>query len=173
MTVALPYHFDTSRVWRMILTGALAIEAVILAGALYGFLVRGDVALVLQLALCGAILAYFIRIFVRSQNGSIGTITADRIVVQPNALYGIRLPGPQGTFPTRGFSSVRVELMSGLPGYGDSLVHGGPHERIWLVGKDGTPDILVARTQREAGKALAKDFGVALALPVEETRQPY
>lgn len=173
MTVALPYHFDTSRVWRMILTGALAIEAVILAGALYGFLVRGDVALVLQLALCGAILGYFIRIFVRSQNGSIGTITADAVVVQPNALYGIRLPGPQGTYPSRGFSSVRVELMSGLPGYGDSLVHGGPHERIWLVGKDGTPDILVARTQREAGKTVAREFGAVLALPVEEKREPY
>jgi hypothetical protein len=62
MTVALPYHFDSSRVWRMILTGALAIEAVILAGALYGFLVRGDVALVLPLVPCGALLAYFIRI---------------------------------------------------------------------------------------------------------------
>ena len=63
--------------------------------------------------------------------------------------------------------------MSGLPGYGDSLVHAGPHERIWLVGKDGRPDILVARTQREAGKALAREFGAVLALPVEETRQPY
>jgi hypothetical protein len=173
MTVALPYHFDTSRVWRMILTGALALEAVILAGVLYGFLVRGDGARVLPLALCGALLAYFIRIFVRYQSGSIGTITADRVVVQPNALYGIRLPGPQGTYPTHGFSSVRVELMSGSPGYGDSLVHGGPHERIWLVGKDGTPDILIARTQREAGKALAKEFGAALALPVEEKREPY
>ena len=171
--VALPYHFDTSRVWRMILTGALAVEGVILVGALYGFLVRGDVALVLQLALCGAILAYFIRIFVRSQNGSIGTITGDRVVVHPNALYGIRLPGPQGTYPTRGFSSVRVELMTGTPGFGDTLVQGGPHERIWLVGKEGTPDILIARTQREAGRALASEFGAALELPVEETRQPY
>jgi hypothetical protein len=173
MTVALPYHFDTSRVWRMILTGAFAVEAVILAGALYGFLVRGDVALVLQLALCGAILAYFIRIFVRFQNGSVGTITADRVVVQPNVLYGIRLRGPHGTYPTRGFSSVRVELMSGATGYGDTLVQGGPHERIWLVGKEGTPDILIARTQREAGRALAKEFGVVLALPVEEKPEPY
>jgi hypothetical protein len=62
MTVALPYHFDSSRVWRMILTGALAIGAVILAGALYGFLVRGDVTLALPLVLCGALLAYFSRI---------------------------------------------------------------------------------------------------------------
>jgi len=52
-------------------------------------------------------------------------------------------------------------------------VQGGPHERIWLVGKNGTPDILIARTQREAGRALAKEFGAVLALPVEEKRKPY
>jgi sugar phosphate permease len=43
-------------------------------------------------------------------------------------------------------------------------VQGGPHERIWLVGKNGTPDILIARTQREAGRALAKEFGATAAL---------
>jgi hypothetical protein len=113
-----------------------------------------------------------VDVFVRFQSGSIGTITEDRVVVQPNALYGIRLPGPQGTYPTRRFSSVRVELMSGAAGYGDTVVQGGPHERIWLVGKNGTPDILIARTQREAGRALAKEFGAVLALPVEEKREP-
>ena len=65
-----------------------------------------------------------VDVFVRFQSGSIGTITEDRVVVQPNALYGIRLPGPQGTYPTRRFSSVRVELMSGAAGYGDTVVQG-------------------------------------------------
>ena len=66
-----------------------------------------------------------------------------------------------------------MELMSGAAGYGDTVVQGGPHERIWLVGKNGTPDILIARTQREGGRALAKEFGAVLALPVEEKREPY
>jgi hypothetical protein len=42
-------------------------------------------------------------------------------------LYGIRLPGPQGTYPTRRFSPVRVELMSRAAGYGDIVVQGGDH----------------------------------------------
>ena len=34
MPVALPYRFDTSRVWRMILTGAFGAAAVVLVGVL-------------------------------------------------------------------------------------------------------------------------------------------
>ena len=168
VAVLLPYRFDTSRVWRTILNGAFVLAAVILAGLLYRLLASRDAVAVLQLALIGAIIAYFIRLFVRYQSGSIGTITADRVVIQPNTLHGIRLPGPHGEYAISRFSSVRVELMSGA-----TLVQGGAHERIWLVGKDGAPDILIARTQREAGRALAKEFGTVLALPVEETREPY
>ena len=75
MAVALPYRFDTSHVWRMILTGAFAVAAVVLLGVVYGLLVRRDAMLVLQLALTGIVLAYFIRVFVRFQSGSIGTLT--------------------------------------------------------------------------------------------------
>jgi hypothetical protein len=92
-------------------------------------------------------------LFVRFQSGSVGTITTDRVVIQPNALYGIRLPGPRGEYAISRSSAVRVELMSGPTG----IVRRGPHERIWLVGKDGAPNILIARTQREAGRALGKE----------------
>ena len=169
VAVVLPYRFDTSRVWRMILKGTFALAVVIFAGLLYGLLVRRGVAVVLQLALTSIVLAYFIRLFIRLQSGSIGTISVDRVVIQPNTLYGIRLPGPHGEYATGRFSAVRVELMSGPT----DIVQGGPHERIWLIGKDGAPDILLARTQRQAGRALGKAFGAALALPVEETREPY
>ena len=168
MAVTLPYRFDTSRVWRMILTGAFAVAGVLVVGVLYRLLVARDAVVVLQLVLTGAVLAYFIRLFVRFQSGSVGTITADRVVLQPNTLHGIRLPGPQGEYATSRFSAVRVELMSGA-----TLVQGGAHERIWLIGKDGAPDILIARTQREAGRALGKEFGTVLKLPVEETHEPY
>jgi hypothetical protein len=173
-TVTLPYDFDTSRVWRTILTGALAIEAIVVIGFVYRVLVSPDAMAAVGLALSGAMLAFFIRVFVRFQSGSVGTITKDRIVIHPNVLYGIRLPGPQpGEYAAQRFSAVRVEMMSGAISHGDVLVHHGPHERIWLVGKDGAPDILIARTQQEAGPALAKEFGAALALPVEQTRSPY
>ena len=53
------------------------------------------------------------------------------------------------------------------------IVQGGPHERIWLIGRDGAPDVLVARTQREAGRMLGRELGAALVLAVEERREPY
>jgi hypothetical protein len=169
MPVALPYRFDTGRVWRMILTGALGVAAVVLGGVLHGLLVRRDAMVVLPLAVSGITLAYFIRLFVRFQSGSIGTLTADHVVIEPNTLFGLLLPGPRGDYPIGRFSAVRVELMSGPT----DIVQGGPHERIWLVGRDGTPDVLVARTQREAGRALGRELGAALAVPVQETREPY
>ena len=169
MAVALPYRFDTSHVWRIILTGAFAVAAVVLLGVVYGLLVRRDAMLVLQLALTGIVLAYFIRVFVRFQSGSIGTLTADRVVIEPNTLYGLRLPGPRGEYAIGRFSAVRVELMSGPT----DIVQGGPHERIWLIGRDGAPDVLVARTQREAGRVLGRELGAALVLAVEERREPY
>ncbi len=169
MPVALPYRFDTSRVWRMILTGAFGVAAVVIVGVLYGLFVRRDAMVVLPLAVSGIMLAYFIRLFVRFQSGSIGTLTADRVVIEPNTLFGLLLPGPRGDYAIGRFSGVRVELMSGPT----DIVQGGPHERIWLVGRDGTPDVLVARTQREAGRALGQELGAALAVPVQETREPY
>ena len=169
MPVALPYRFDTSRVWRMILTGAFGAAAVVLVGVLYGLLVRREAAVVLPLAVAGIMLAYFIRLFVRFQSGSIGTLSADRVVIEPNTLFGLRLPGPCGDYAISRFSGVHVELMSGPT----DLVQGGPHERIWLVGGDGAPDVLVGRTQREAGRALGREIGAALGLAVQETREPY
>jgi hypothetical protein len=70
------------------------------------------------------------------------------------------------------FVAIRVELMSGAAGLND-VMQGGPHERIWLVGRDSAPDVLIARTEREAGRALGKEFGAALGLEVQETREPY
>ena len=49
----------------------------------------------------------------------------------------------------------------------------GPHERVSLVGKDGTPDILIARTARDAGRALGDGLAAALKLPYQELVAPY
>jgi hypothetical protein len=169
--VTLPYHFDTSHVWRMILTGAVTLEAVILAGVLYGLLVSPGA--VLPLALSGAILAFFIRVFFKFQSGSIGTITADRVIIRPNTLFGIQLPGPRGDYALDRFSVVRVELMSGSAGLHGVMQGSGPHARIWLAGNEAVPEVLIARADREAGRALGKRFGAVLGLPVKETREPY
>jgi hypothetical protein len=53
------------------------------------------------------------------------------------------------------------------------IVQGGPHERVSLVGKSGTPDILVARTDRDAGRTLGNELATALKLPYQEQAAPY
>ena len=53
---------------------------------------------------------------------------------------------------------------------------GGPHERIYLVGRDGTPDILIARTDRndaDYGMIAGMQFGRLLNLPCEGKPVPY
>ena len=171
-SVTLPYRFDTSRIWRGILTAMVALEAVILAGIVYALLAARGADVVIPLAASAAILAFFISKFFRFPNGSIGTITTDHVVVRRGTLLGLALPGPEGEYAIDRFVAVRVELMSGLSGLND-VMQGGPHERIWLVGKDSAPDVLIARTQREAGGAVGKEFGAVLSLPVQETREPY
>jgi len=66
-----------------------------------------------------------------------------------------------------------VEETSGSP---SPDVQSGPHERIYLVGKNGTPDILIARTSRGSGEdgiTMGQDFGGLLNLPCERKRVPY
>jgi hypothetical protein len=171
-SVTLPYRFDTSRIWRLILTAMVALQAVIVAGLLYALLASRPLDVLVSLAASAAILAYFIWRFFRFHNGSMGIITADRVVVRRGTLLGLDLPGPSGDFAIDRFSAVRVEMMMGPAGLHDAM-QGGPHERIWLVGRDGAPDVLVARTQFEAGRTLGGELGAALRLPVQETHEPY
>src|SRR5262245_66462563 len=69
----------------------------------------------------------------------------DALVRSPRhrAEYAL-LPGPKGTYTPDRFSAVRVELRSGRP----DVESTGPHELVWLVGKPGTPDVLLAWTDR-------------------------
>jgi hypothetical protein len=170
--VTLPYRFDTSRIWRTILTAMVVLEAVILAGVVYEVFGARHVDALISLVASAAILAFFVQRFFRFRNGSIGTITADGVAVWPGALFGITLPGPRGEFTIDRFSAVRVDLMLGPSGLHD-VMQGGPHERIWLVGKEGTPSVLVARTDHEEGRALGKELGAVLRLPVQERHLPY
>ena len=169
MTVTLPYEFDTSGIVKVILRGVLGLLfVVVVPGIIYSLLISHRTAAAIQLLLVAAIITYFARLFLRNLVGSRGTITADAVVVQPGRLYGIQLAGPAGRFPMQQFAAVRVERISA-----PMSVQGRAHERICLVGKDGTPDILIARTALDTGRTLGEKIARVLNLPYEERLAPY
>lgn len=114
-------------------------------------------------------LFFFSRLFLRYQTGSAGTLSADRIVIQPNTLLWFSLPGPVGTYTIDRFSAVRVEFSMGpvQPG-----VQGGPNEVVWLVGRAGTLNIALARTSDGAGRVVGRELAALLNLPVQEVGAP-
>src|SRR5262249_44645905 len=112
----------------------------------------------------------FTRLFVRFQSGSLGTLYRDRIEVEPNTLLGIQLRGPSGVYARERFSAVRVEFMMGAIDV--NAQSGGPHELVWLGGRDRTADVLLARVEDRAGRAAGAEFGMLLEPPVEEKNAP-
>ncbi len=166
--ITLPYLFDTSSVWRTILRGAFGLNGLLVLCILYGLVAR-PWGTVLGLVLIELVVSFFTRVFFRFQTGSVGTLTADGVLIEPNVLLGIALPGPKGTYSLDRFSAVRVEFW---PGPVQPGVQGGPNELVWLVGRPGTPNIALARTEDRAGRALGQEFGALLKLPVEEVGAP-
>ena len=168
MAITLPYEFDTSGVVKLILRGVLGLLLVVLLGIFYSLLASHSIAVAIQLLLIAAVATYFGSLFLRNLTGSLGTITADAVVVQPGRLYGIRLAGPEGRFPISQFQAVRIERIPNPIG-----MQIQPHERVCLVGKKGTPDILIARTDRNAGRTVGNELATAIKLPYEEQVLPY
>ena len=172
MAITLPYEFDTSSVVKQIMGGVLGLLLVVLVGILYSLLISHSIAAPIQLLLIAAIATYFGRLFLRNLTASVGTITADAVVVQPGELLGIRLTGPAGRFPISQFQAVRVERVPnpiGIPI--ETQIR--PHERVYLLGKKGTPDILVARTHLDAGRIVGNELATELKLPYQEQIAPY
>jgi hypothetical protein len=172
MAITLPYEFDTSGVVKQIMGGVFGLLLVVLVGVFYSLLVSHSIAAAIQLLLIAAIASYFGRLFLRNLPGSLGTITADTVVVQAGELLGIRLTGPAGRFPVSQFQAVRVERVPnpiGIP----INIQIKPHERVYLVGKKGTPDILVARTHLDAGRTVGNELATAMKLPYQEQEFPY
>lgn len=170
MAITLPYRFDTSNVWRRILKGAFGLNAVLVLGMVYTLLVTHEWGKTLALVVFEVVVFGFTRVFVRFQEGSVGTLTADQVVVAPNVLLGIVLPGPNGTYALDRFSAVRVEFRSGLASTSPNT--GRPNEVVWLVGRPGTPNIALARTEFGAGAQVGREFGTVLKLAVEEVGAP-
>jgi hypothetical protein len=172
MAITLPYEFDTSGVVKQIMGGVLGLLLVVLVGVLYSLLISHSIAATVQLLLIAAIAAYFGRLFLRNLTGSVGSITTDAVMVQPGELLGLRLRGPAGRFPISQFQAIRVERVPnplGIP----INTQIQPHERVYLVGKKGTPDILVARTDRDAGRIVGNELATALRIPYQEEEFPY
>jgi len=169
VAITLPYRFDTSSVWRTILKGAFGLNALIVFCILYTLLISRQWTTALGLTPMELVVFVFTRLFIRFQTGSVGTLSSDSVVIEPNALLGIVLPGPKGTYTLDRFSALRVEFRSG-PARPD--VQGGPNELVWLVGKPGTPDIVLALTENGAGRLLGQEFSALLKLPVEEVGAP-
>jgi hypothetical protein len=170
VAVALPFEFDTSGPVTLVLRGVLGLLLVVVVpGVLYSLFVSHNNAAVFALLIVAGLTVYFGRLFLANLPGTRGTITAKAVIVQPERVYGIRLAGPEGTFPLNQFKAVRVEL---IPPPVQALL-GRRHERVSLVGKDGTPTILIAETARGAGTTLGRDLADALKLPVEELSVPY
>jgi hypothetical protein len=168
MPVSLPYHFDTSSVGKLILQGVLGLLLIVVSGLLYIVLVRRDALGAVLLGVVAMITLVLGRIFLNNLESSQGTITGDAVEVHPGNLHGVRLHGPAGRFPLGNFAAVRVERAPPL-----AWSPGGPYERVILAGKPGTPDILIARSDHDAGVALGRELAAALRLPCQEERVAY
>ena len=164
----LPYRFDTSSTVKLILRGVAGLLSIVVAGALYSLLVSHDMKAAVLLLVITLIVLYFGRQFVRGLETSVGTIHPNEVVVEPVSVYGIRLRGPAGRFSLGRFQAVRVERIPP-----PVFAQGGPHERVALVGYQGTPNILVARTSDDEGLTLARDLAASLGLPYKEESAPY
>jgi len=167
--IALPYRFDTTSVWHTILKGAFGMNALLVLCILFTVLGSHEVPKAIGLVVMELVVLYFTRVFLRFQEGSVGTLSSDRVEIEPNVVLGVPLPGPKGTYMLERFSAVRVEFRPGPISPG---VRGGPNELIWLVGRPGTPNVVLARTEDRAGGAVGQAFGALLRLPAEEVGKP-
>lgn len=165
-----PHRFDTTEALRKVVRFGLALVGVLTAGILYSLLVSRDYVVAAQLAVIIAMLAWFASLVMQHGGGSVGVLTREAVTVERGpVMLGMRFAGPQGRFAIDAFECIRLEQASGPV---DASIQGGPHGRIYLAGKAGTPDVLIARVQG-VGVEAAQEFADALGLRLYDTRTPY
>jgi len=163
-----PFDFDTSETPTLVMRGVAGVLVVELAGMAFSLFVSHNRAGAGALLISAAMTIYFGRLFLAQLEGSAGRISSDEVTVERARVLGLPLAGEDGRFAIRRFTAVRVERMPPPVN-----VQGGPHERVRLIGDDGTPDILIARSQRGAGVTLARELAADLKLAFEEVSAPY
>jgi hypothetical protein len=171
VTLKLPYHFDSTSPGTLILKGVLGLELLLVTGILYSVVVSRNITAALGLSLAAGLFAFFAARSFALLAGAVGTISITGVVVRQPKVFGVRLPGVTGTFSIDDFHAIRVEQSSGPI---DS--RGGSHERLYLVGKNPVPDILIARTDRQdsdRGLALGRALSEVLNLPCTDLHVPY
>jgi hypothetical protein len=168
MTVSLPYAFDTGSKSKVILNGICVLAAIVVIPGLIKFLVVApNPVAALGIACIGGFLFYFGYVVVKQLCGATGMITREEILIKPNRFLSIASKEPEGRFALGQFYGLLVKR----------IVFAGnrysPHERVLLMGKENTPNILIARTRKGAGIALGRELGALLNLPMEERISPY
>lgn len=170
MAFTLPYSFDTTTVFRGVMKGAAWLEVVVVVGIGKSLLVSRDVMAAAGLVLIGLVAGWFAVVIFRHSEGSIGTITHDAVIVErAPAVLGARFPGPAGRFALSQFAALRAEEAFGPIGTGYAP---RAHARVYLVGKSGVPDILIARSPTEGAEA-GREIAAALGLPFEDKQVAY
>ena len=144
----LPFEFDTLGSVRTILR-AIAGTAILIVvpGLLHAILIRRSATGVAQVAALGILLGLFGYVVFSRLGGAAGRITRDAVVIEPVSFLGFPLPGPRGRLPITQFASVRVDRIGRRI---DTTPSTRRHERVWLAGRAGGRDILIARTANEA-----------------------
>jgi hypothetical protein len=168
--VGLPYRFDTSYIGTLVFKAAACLEAVLLLGLLVKLL-TGELWDAVGIVILLMVVGGFALVIFRKAGGSVGTITASEIAVEPITLYGVSTISPRGRFPITRFKSIRLEWRPRVPSPGEQMSP-GMNERVYLSGTEGTPDIEIVRLTDESGRAFARELGELLSLPVEERPEP-
>jgi hypothetical protein len=168
--VTVPFRFDTTYIGTLVFRAAAWLDGILLLG-LVGKLLVGDPFTAVGIAFLCLFVGGFGLVIFRKAGGSVGTLTLFEVTVEPARLYGFTAEGPRGRFPTTHFGSICVEWRPRVSRPGVQM-SAGINERIILVGREGTPDIEIARLTDESGRAFARELGGLLSLPVEERPGP-
>jgi hypothetical protein len=160
-------EFDSGGVGVGVMRGVVALLLVVVApGVIYLLSVRRDVRGAAALVFAGGIALYFGRAFLRHFEVARGTITAATVVARPVHVFGLRLAGPEGSFSRDAFEIVRLERLS-------AEASEQPQARVRLIGRPGTPAILLARASAAEAERFAGDTATLLGLPLEDVRAAY
>src|SRR4029453_18541451 len=162
--ISLPYRFDTSYVGTLVSKAAAWLEGILLL-ALLVTVMTGDGRRALGVLMLFGFVGALALVIVRKAGGSRGTITTSEIIVQPVTFFGLTSNSPRGRFSVAQFKSICVEWRPRVPAPGVQM-SAGTNETVVLVGKEGCPDIEIARLTDESGRPFARELGNLLSLPV-------